>query len=77
MKMNMKEAMATAATPMATQTGVEKGAHHCLDWDCLGFLSEEENKIFFKKLAVEKSCSDNTIYKITLEFSSRLYSPQH
>ena len=31
--MNMKEAMATAATPMPTQTGVEKGAHHCLDWD--------------------------------------------
>ena len=46
MKMNMKAAMATAATPMATQTGVEKGAHHCLDWDCLGFLDEEENKIF-------------------------------
>ena len=61
MKMNMKAAMATAATPMATQTGVEKGAHHCLDWDCLGFLGEEENKIFFKKLVVEKCCSDNTI----------------
>ena len=59
--MNMKEAMATAATPMAAQTGVEKGAHHYLDWDWLGFLSEEENKIFSLKLAVEKDFSDNTI----------------
>ena len=31
----MRRAMEMEASPMLSQTGGEKGAHHCLDWDLL------------------------------------------
>ena len=67
----MRRAMEMEASPMLSQTGGEKGAHHCLDWDLLQ-LESGFKSVMAKYKIFQLVTSKNLGVFIRIVFSSTL-----